>query len=70
VDCRYKPDVETALQRNLKKFHFSQYADKEKFAEIYYLFSREAVANGSLEKFAETLPKKRGAVQRGLLKGG
>jgi type I restriction-modification system DNA methylase subunit len=70
VDCRFKPDLETALQRNLKKFHFSQYADKEKFAEIYWLFSREAVAGGALEKFAETLPKKRGAVQRGLLKGG
>jgi type I restriction-modification system DNA methylase subunit len=70
VDCRFKPDLETALQRNLKKFHYSQYADKEKFAEIYWLFSREAVAGGSLEKYAETLPKKRGAVQRGLLKGG
>ena len=70
VDCRFKPDLETALQRNLKKFHFSQYADKEKFAEIYWLFSREAVAGGSLEKYAEALPKKRGAVQRGLFKGG
>ncbi|MGB7769333.1 MAG: N-6 DNA methylase [Verrucomicrobiia bacterium] len=70
VDCRFKPDLETALQRNLKKFHYSQFADKEKFAEIYWLFSREAVAGGSLEKYAETLPKKRGAVQRGLFKGG
>ncbi len=70
VDCRFKPDLETALQRNLKKFHYGQYTDKEKFAEIYWLFSREAVANGSLEKYAETLPKKRGAVQRGLFKGG
>ena len=70
VDCRFKPDLETALQRNLKKFHFSQYADKERFAEIYWLFSREAVAGGSLEKYAEALPKKRGATQRGLFKGG
>ena len=70
VDCRFKPDLETALQRNLKKFHFSQYADEKVFAEIYWLFSREAVSGGSLEKYAEALPKKRGAVQRGLLKGG
>jgi hypothetical protein len=70
VDCRYKPDVETALQRNLKKFHYAQYTDKEVFAEIYWLFSREAVAGGSLEKYADTLPKKRGAALRGLLKGG
>jgi adenine-specific DNA-methyltransferase len=70
VDCRFKPDLETALQRNLKKFHFSQYADKDQFAEIYWLFSREAVAGGSLEKYADALPKNRGAVQRGLFKSG
>ncbi|HZM06558.1 MAG TPA: TaqI-like C-terminal specificity domain-containing protein [Candidatus Saccharimonadales bacterium] len=70
VDCRFKPDVGTALQRNLKKFHFSQYTDQEKFAEIYWLFSREAVAAGSLEKYAETLPTKRGTARRGRSTGG
>jgi hypothetical protein len=70
VDCRFKPDLDTALQRNLKKFHYREFTDKEKFAEIYWLFSREAVANGSLEKYAEGLPKKRGVGQRGLPPGG
>jgi type I restriction-modification system DNA methylase subunit len=71
VDCRYRPHIDTALAQNLRKYHFSHYEDPEKFAEIYWLFSREAVAGGSLEKFAETLPKKRGrGVQRGLFKGG
>jgi type I restriction-modification system DNA methylase subunit len=71
VDCRYKPDLDTALQRNLKKFHYRQYsADKEVFAEIYWLFSREAVAGGSLEKYTESLPKKRGPARRGLSTGG
>jgi type I restriction-modification system DNA methylase subunit len=65
VDCRFKPDLKTALQRNLKRFKYTEYADQEKFAEIYWLFSREAVAGGSLEKYAETLPKSRGTVQRG-----
>lgn len=70
IDCRYRPHIDTALAQNLRKYHYSQYTDSEKFAEIYWLFSREAVANGSLEKFAETLPKKRGrAVQRGLFPG-
>ena len=70
VDCRYRPHIDTALAQNLRKYHFSHYEDPEKFAEIYWLFSREAVAGGSLEKFAETLPKKRGkAVQRGLFPG-
>jgi type I restriction-modification system DNA methylase subunit len=66
VDCRFKPNLETALQRNLKKFHYSQYADQETFSEIYWLFSREAVAGGSIEKYAATLPKQRGAAQRGV----
>lgn len=71
VDSRFPPDIATALGRNVRKYHFGHYEDPEKFAEIYWLFSHEAVANGSLEKFVETLPKKRGkAVQRGLFKGG
>ncbi len=70
VDCRFKPNLETALQRNLKKFQYGQFCDKEKFAEIYWLFSREAVAGGSLEKYAAGLPKKRGTGQRGLFEGG
>jgi len=71
IDCRYKPDLDTALNRVLKKFHYSDYANKEKFAEIYWLFSREAVADGSLDKRAKELPKPRGkAVQRGLFAGG
>ena len=71
LDCRYKPDVDTALSHCIQKFHFSEYADHDKFAVIYHLFSRDAVAAGSLDKFAAELPKKRGkAVQRGLFKGG
>jgi hypothetical protein len=33
VDCRYRPHIETALAQNLRKYHFSQYEDPEKFAE-------------------------------------
>jgi type I restriction-modification system DNA methylase subunit len=71
LDCRYKPDIDDALNRKLEYFHYSEYADEEKFKKIFYLFGREAVANGSLEKYAATLPKPRGkAIQRGLFKGG
>jgi type I restriction-modification system DNA methylase subunit len=71
LDCRYKPDIDTATEQIIQKFHFSEYGDSEKFAEIFYLFSRDAIAGGSLEKYAEKLPKRRGkAVQRGLFKGG
>lgn len=68
LDCRYRPHIDTALGQNIRKYHFSHYEDPEKFAEIYWLFSREAVASNSLEKFAATLPKRRGrAVQCGLI---
>jgi adenine-specific DNA-methyltransferase len=64
LDCRYKPDIEMSLDRAVKKFHYSEYLDEEKFKEIYYLFSREAVANGSLKKFAENLPKSTGRARQ------
>jgi hypothetical protein len=73
LDCRYKPNIDTALQRGWKQFHYSQYKDEETFARIYWLFSHEAVAAGSLEaeKIVPLLPKARGkAIQRGLFKGG
>ena len=60
VDCRFRPSIDDALNYKLKKFHYSDYADKEKFSEIYWLFSHEAVANGSIEKYADALPKPRG----------
>lgn len=60
LDCRSGPDISTVLSCKLKYFHYSEYVDDEKFAEIYWLFSRESVANNSLEKFAETLSKPRG----------
>jgi adenine-specific DNA-methyltransferase len=70
LDCRYKPDIDDALNRKLEYFHYSEYADEEKFKKIFYLFGREAVANGSLEKYVAALPKPRGkAIQRGLFKG-
>jgi adenine-specific DNA-methyltransferase len=71
LDCRFKPDIEDALNRHVAKYHYREYFNRDKFAEIYWLFSREAVASGSLEKRAKELPKPRGkAVQHGLFPGG
>lgn len=71
LDCRYKPDPETAIHRAIKKFHYSEYANEEKFREIYHLFSREAATTGAIEKYAATLPKPTGkAHQRTLFGGG
>jgi len=64
IDCRYKPNIKTAENFALKKFSYREYTDEEKFREIYYLFSREAVISGSLEEYANSLPKRgRGAKQ-------
>ncbi len=65
LDSRYKPTIETAMQRIIreKSFTYTDYADEEKFREIYYLFSREAVVNDSLETFAKNLKGGRGARQ-------
>ncbi|MEK7263380.1 MAG: N-6 DNA methylase, partial [Bacteroidota bacterium] len=59
LDCRYKPDIQTALERKIVSYHYTDYANEEIFAKIFYLFSRNAVANNSLERFADTLPKPR-----------
>ncbi|MDP3003167.1 MAG: TaqI-like C-terminal specificity domain-containing protein [Bacteroidales bacterium] len=67
LDCRFSPDISTILHRKIKQYHYSEYVDSDKFAEIYWLFSREAVINNSLEKFAENLPKPKGkAYQKAL----
>src|SRR6266851_1550121 len=57
LDCRYKPDISTALGHAKFKYHYTDYADKEKFRNIYHLFSREAVLSGSIESFAKGMPK-------------
>jgi len=70
LDCRYEPDIETALNRSLEKWSLADYFDRDKFSRLYWLISREAVASGSLDKFADSLPRpRRGAKQRGLFTG-
>jgi adenine-specific DNA-methyltransferase len=62
LDCRYTPDINNSLDKCFKRFHYTDYLNKEKFGEIYFLFSREEVANSSIEKVAESLPKRKGKV--------
>lgn len=64
LDCRFKPDINNSLYRALEKYHFLDFADRNKFAEIYHLFSREAAHSGSIEKYAERLPKPTGKAKQ------
>jgi adenine-specific DNA-methyltransferase len=71
LDSRYKPHIGDTLSRVVKKFSYNDYADSEKFAEIYWLLSREAVSDNSLTKRAEELPRpKSKTLRRELFKGG
>lgn len=70
IDCRFVPDPDTVLNRSVSTFHYTEYSNQEKFALIYWLFSREAISSGSLQRYAAQLPKPRGkAVQYGLFPG-
>jgi type I restriction-modification system DNA methylase subunit len=64
LDCRYKPDIHTALQSVIRKSHCFDCTDEQKFKEIYYLLSRQAVNNGSIERFVENQLKATGRVQQ------
>ncbi len=68
IDCRFKPTMKDALSRELESFRYTDYADEEKFRRIYWLFSREAVADGSIEKYAAKLSRTKGKAVRGVAK--
>ncbi|CAN5202383.1 hypothetical protein BH20ACI1_BH20ACI1_27720 [soil metagenome] len=63
LDSRYKPSIETAVSRIYKRFRYTDFADEEKFRELYFLFSRQAVADDSIEKYVADFLK--GAKKKG-----
>lgn len=71
LDCRMRPHPDTALNQVYKAWHYIDFRDAGTFAEFYWLFSREAHADGSYQRRVDDLPRpKGGAKQRGLFKGG
>jgi len=60
LDCRFKPEINEILNYKIKSFNYNDYADEEKFKEIYFLFSHQSIAEGSIEKYADSLPKPKG----------
>jgi adenine-specific DNA-methyltransferase len=60
IDCRFKPDIDTILETQIKYYHFSDFRKEDVFDELYWLFSREAVEAGNLERYIEELPKPKG----------
>jgi len=71
LDCRDKPHPKHSSNIALRKYNFVDYLVEEKFAEIYWVFSREAIDNKGIESFIESVaPKKKGKVRQGKLFGG
>lgn len=65
LDCRFKPNLSTSLDRILISHRYTDYGNREEFAKIYWLLSHEAVSQGALEKFSSTLPVPHGKFKRG-----
>lgn len=70
LDCRFKPDMKSALDRRLNIFRYTDYSDEEKFSHVFHLFGRDAVAAGSIEKYVADLPKPRGKGATQIIRGG
>ncbi len=71
LDCRAKPNIDTALARSHLYFHYKEWLDPEKFAQLYYLFSREAFRDGGFDAYVSKLPRpKKVGKQPGLLRTG
>ncbi|GAB3729874.1 hypothetical protein GCM10028862_08670 [Luteimonas pelagia] len=71
LDCRRRPNPDSALDQTWKSWHYTSFRNPRIFAEFYWLFSREAHTDGSYERRVAELPKpKGGAKQRGLFRGG
>jgi adenine-specific DNA-methyltransferase len=57
LDCRFEPHILDCQNRVLKRFELDDYTNEDKFAQIYWLFSREAVADNSIVKRAVEMPR-------------
>jgi len=60
IDCRFHTNIDTATQRGIRKYRYTDLIDQERFTELFYLISRPAIADGSLQRFADSLPKSKG----------
>jgi adenine-specific DNA-methyltransferase len=73
IDARFRPNLQSALSRQHKVFTYLDYKNRDKFAEIYWLFSKEAIEANSIAQYIASLPDKEaplGSYQMGLSAGG
>lgn len=70
IDCRFEPDINQVFNAKHEKIHFSEYKNDDVFSKIYWLFSREAVEAGNIEKYVSDLPIPKGGAKQATLFGG
>jgi type I restriction-modification system DNA methylase subunit len=66
IDCRRKPANTEGIVSSafLKSYDFTEYLDREKFMEIYWVFSHEAVAQGELKLYRKGLKSPKGKTKQ------
>ena len=65
IDSRFRPNIDSAVTRCVRNWHCSEFANRGTFEEIYWLLSREAVAKGNIDMFAEEhLPEQQVAARQ------
>jgi adenine-specific DNA-methyltransferase len=70
IDCRNKPDFDTILSTEIKYYKYTDLRDESNFEEFYWIFSREAILAGNLERYIDDLPKPKGLVKQLKMFGG
>jgi len=67
LDARSRPDKRNGASHILREngsYTYRDYRDAEKFTEIWGLFFRQAVADGSIDKAAAALPRLSGRIRK------
>ena len=65
LDTRFRPNINSAVSRVVKSWNCNEFFDRENFSEIYWLLSREAVSQDSIDRFAaDFLPKQQVAARQ------
>src|SRR6266487_4434237 len=67
LDARSRPDKHNAVSHILREngsYTYRDYRDAQKFTEIWGLFSRQGVGDGSIDKAAAALPRLSGRIRK------
>lgn len=64
VDTRFRPSIGTASSRVVRSWRLDDLKEDDEFAALYWLLSREAVAEGSIVRFAEAFLPDQTVAQR------